>query len=116
MNTQVEDFFCDPGMTTVTSSDGTTVNVFRGHVCKVDDSGDWVMSVATIQSHGHAFRPEEAESFLHIVAAATDMKAALEHAVEQYGNPGGPWNVPNDPGGWLDSANKALAKARGENV
>lgn len=39
---------------------------------------------------------------------------ALEKAVEDYGKPGGPWNVPSEPGAWLAMAKVALAKARGE--
>lgn len=39
---------------------------------------------------------------------------ALEKAVEDYGKPGGPWNVPSEPGTWLAMAQAALAKARGE--
>lgn len=37
--------------------------------------------------------------------------AALLEAVECYGRPGGPWNVPGDPGGWLSRARAAIAKA-----
>lgn len=36
------------------------------------------------------------------------LREALQYAVVMYGNPGGPWNVPDDPGGWLDRARKAL--------
>lgn len=50
----------------------------------------------------------------HLIAAAPELFEALEYAVEQYGKPGGPWNVPNDPGGWLERARSALAKAKGE--
>lgn len=36
----------------------------------------------------------------------------LEEAVSLYGKPGGPWNVPTDPGSWIAKAKKALKKAR----
>ena len=49
-----------------------------------------------------------------LVKAAPDMYAALENAVKDYGKPGGPWNVPSEPGTWIHSATSALAKARGE--
>lgn len=42
------------------------------------------------------------------------LREALSEAVEHYGKPGGPWNVPGDPGGWLDRAKRAL-KGAGEN-
>lgn len=38
------------------------------------------------------------------------LEAALRYAVDVYGKPGGPWNVPGNPGGWLDMARKALEK------
>ena len=47
-----------------------------------------------------------------LIAAAPCLLAALESAVEAYGKPGGPWNVPSDPGGWLDQARAAIAKAK----
>lgn len=49
-----------------------------------------------------------------LIAAAPDLLDALEYAVEKYGRDGGPWNVPSDPGGWLDRARAAIAKAKGE--
>ena len=41
------------------------------------------------------------------------MRKALAYAIEKYGKPGGPWNVPSDPGGWLDLARAALAATKG---
>ena len=46
--------------------------------------------------------------------AAREMYEALSEAVELYGKPGGPWNVPGDPGSWIEKAKRALQKARGE--
>lgn len=44
------------------------------------------------------------------VTARTDaLEKALQRAVDLYGKPGGPWNVPSDPGGWLAEARAALA-------
>jgi hypothetical protein len=37
-----------------------------------------------------------------------EARAALRMAVDAYGKPGGPWNVPSDPGGWLHAARTAL--------
>jgi hypothetical protein len=42
------------------------------------------------------------------------MYDALSEAVEKYGKPGGPWNVPGSRGSWIEKAKKALKKARGE--
>ena len=49
-----------------------------------------------------------------LIAAAPDLYAALAQAVEKYGKPGGPWNVPSEPGSWIEKAKQALKKARGE--
>lgn len=40
--------------------------------------------------------------------------AALEKAIADYGNPGGPWNVPSEPGTWIAMARDAVAQAKGE--
>lgn len=50
----------------------------------------------------------------HLISAAPDLYDALLYAVDAYGKPGGPWNVPSDPGGWLEAARSALKKARGD--
>ena len=44
-------------------------------------------------------------------AAIDQLTAALQKAVNDYGKPGGPWNVPNEPGQWLYEAKQALAAA-----
>lgn len=54
------------------------------------------------------------EANARLIAAAPDLLEALEYAVSMYGKPGGPWSIPADPGGWLDRARTAIAKARGE--
>lgn len=49
-----------------------------------------------------------------LIASAPDLYVALEKAVADYGKPGGPWNVPSEPGTWLEMAKNAIKKARGE--
>lgn len=48
-----------------------------------------------------------------LIAAAPDLLAALEKAVADYGREGGPWNVPTEPGTWIDMAKTAIRSARG---
>ena len=38
-----------------------------------------------------------------------EMEAVLSETVALYGKPGGPWNIPGDPGGWLERARAAIA-------
>ena len=40
--------------------------------------------------------------------ANTAMNIALAKAIRDYGQPGGPWNVPGEPGTWLAMAKQAL--------
>jgi len=46
--------------------------------------------------------PERAA--LTIQRAFEERERKLREAVAQYGKPGGPWNAPSDPGGWLARA------------
>ena len=68
--------------------------------------------ICIIPSGKHSEGNEDSISAL--ISAAPDMYKALEKAVEDYGKPGGPWNVPFEPGSWIALAKAALAKARGE--
>lgn len=65
-----------------------------------------------------AARPEQTVEELianaRLISAAPEMYEALADAVEKYGKPGGPWNVPGEPGSWIEKAKAALQKARGE--
>lgn len=40
--------------------------------------------------------------------------AALKEAAASYGKPGGPWNVPSDPGGWISRAREAIELCEGK--
>ena len=71
--------------------------------------------VATLDEEGRygAIEGDNAEANARLIAAAPDLLAVVEEAIERYGKPGGPWNVPTDPGGWMDRAKAAVTKARG---
>lgn len=45
-----------------------------------------------------------------LLAERNELAEVLCQAASLYGKPGGPWNIPNDPGGWMDRARAALAK------
>ena len=90
----------------------------------VGDNGEVILSACGIYPasdkkrilFGNTFRTrEEAESARELVKKALKgvdenklLREALKEAVEMYGKPGGPWNVPGDAGGWLDRARKVL--------
>ncbi len=50
----------------------------------------------------------EVSILLYAFDKMNDAKEVLSEAVELYGKPGGPWNIPGDPGGWISRARKAL--------
>jgi hypothetical protein len=54
------------------------------------------------------------EADRNLIASSPRLLAALQRAVDLYGKPGGPWNVPGDPGGWLAQAREAIAEATGQ--
>lgn len=41
-------------------------------------------------------------------ARVNKLEAALQKAVDDYGKPGGPWNVPREAGTWISMAREAL--------
>jgi len=52
--------------------------------------------------------PTDYANAQNAIEALTD---ALQKAVDQYGHPGGPWNVPSEPGTWIGEAKHALELA-----
>ena len=78
-----------------------------------DEDGARIGSTANCICTAH-FVPSHADqrkANAALIAAAPELLAALEKAVEQYGRPGGPWNVPSTPGTWIADAQAAIAKA-----
>ena len=96
----------------------------EGWVCPIIDSpsvgGGYYASIATATQRdphpreGGGISTTTARANARLIAAAPDLLAALEKAVEHYGKPGGPWSVPSEPGTWIADACAAIAKAKGE--
>lgn len=74
---------------------------FGIEICVCLGAGDYAQ--ATAETHANA----------RLIAAAPDLLAVLREGVASYGRPGGPWNMPKDPGGWISRAQAAIAKAEG---
>lgn len=53
---------------------------------------------------------DTAELFRALLAANRGLAGPLRKAVNDYGKPGGPWNVPNEPGTWIEMARQALSQ------
>lgn len=80
-----------------------------------DDTPDIASFYPGDFGQGHLERThEEIWANCRLAAAAPDLLVALEKAVAMYGKPGGPWNVPSEPGTWVSEAKDAIAKARGK--
>ena len=93
------------------------------YVCPIIDSPSvgkgYYASIATATQRdphpreGGGIPIATARANARLIAAAPDLLAAMEKAVEHYGKPGGPWNVPSEPGAWISDARTAIAKAKG---
>jgi len=59
-------------------------------------------------------RDMERDANARLICAAPDLLSALQAAVDLYGKPGGPWNVPGSAGCWITQARAAISKATGE--
>ena len=93
--------------------------------------GDWVIFENNIFSElGHFLedRPsilicmmandeigdEEVLANQRLIAAAPHMFKALKKAIKDYGKPGGPWNISNEPSAWIELAKAAIDAAEGK--
>ena len=81
--------------------------------CPIIGSGGLMVAMLA-HSVNHQDQEETAIANANLITAAPDLYVALEKAVADYGKPRGPWNVPSEPGTWLEMAKNALKKARGE--
>lgn len=59
-------------------------------------------AIGAVHDHRQVFL--DPQSVLDLIAESERMRAVLRSAVDLYGKPGGPWNVPSDPGSWIASA------------
>ena len=53
------------------------------------------------------------DTCVELLQALTVSGNTLRLTLELYGKPGGPWNVPGSPGGWLTQVRTALAEIEG---
>ena len=79
---------------------------------KVHERQDWIAPFA-LRKHHEDWLAGVVHPDAMLIEASPDLLAVVEEAIRLYGKPGGPWNVPSDPGGWMDRAQAAVAKARG---
>ena len=75
-----------------------------------------LLKIATVHHNPRAKRQadlDETRANASLIEASPDLLSVVEEAIALYGKPGGPWNIPSDPGGWINRAQDAVAKARG---
>jgi len=87
---------------------GTSVTVLGEDydICKCDPDNfnESYLSRSNVEIYANA----------KLIAAAPRMFKALKKAIKDYGKPGGPWNVPNEPGTWIALAQAAIQAAEGK--
>lgn len=79
----------------------------------VDSAADWMSECLGPKTHFNVIFAGDRDTLLEdkIVAqtfALIESYKALRHAIEAYGKPGGPWNIPSCPGSWIANAKSAV--------
>lgn len=64
---------------------------------------DWMM-------HGLDYTDEITNELLRLAKREQELTDHIRKTIELYGKPGGPWNVPGDPGGWLHEARQLVGE------
>ena len=101
---------------TLNAADSTvTARDEPGEHCPNDGQPLWRMTWRELATEQADRAVEAAERYHRELqshkAAITHLRAIAQETVAKYGRPGGPWNVPSDPGGWLDRMRAAIAAA-----
>ena len=68
---------------------------------------------ADLEAHIKSLEAINENNLAEAAARIVDLEAVLSETVALYGKPGGPWNIPSDPGGWLERARAVIDAARG---
>ena len=101
-----------PRVTEKVSIPSWTLTPGQGIIC---NKQGFMLRPDHCNKQGFMLRPDHCDAeTAGQVNAARAMYQALSEAVEKYGKPGGPWNVPGEPGSWIAKAKEALRIARGE--
>jgi len=79
---------------------------YSGHI-EVQKDGDCVAMLNFGESGGYP-NEQAAKDAAKFLIHGPALLYQLKEAVEKYGKPGGPWNVPNEPGEWISNARKLL--------
>jgi hypothetical protein len=65
----------------------------------------------TVEGETRFIKESDFKKYKEQIAISPILLKALQKAVADYGKPGGPWNVPSEPGTWLHMAQTAIANA-----
>jgi len=80
---------------------------YSGHIEVQKPGGECVAMLNFGESGGY---PDEqsAKDAAKLLIHGPLLLSQLKKTVEKYGHPGGPWNIPSEPGEWIGNAQELL--------
>jgi len=88
------------------------IEMYIGHVEVVQGKDENKECFAMLNFGESGGYPDEkaATDAANFLIHGPELVEQLQTTIEKYGKPGGPWNVPSEPGEWISNARKLLKK------
>lgn len=83
------------------------IETYIGHVEIQKQDGECMAMLNFGESGGYPDEKAATDAAMFLINGP-ELLDQLESTIEKYGKPGGPWNVPSEPGEWISNARKLL--------
>jgi hypothetical protein len=83
------------------------IEMYYGHVEVQKQDGECMAMLNFGESGGYP-DSEAARNAAKFLISGPLLLKQLKETIEKYGKPGGPWNVPSEPGEWISNAQKLV--------
>jgi hypothetical protein len=83
------------------------IEMYSGHVEVQKHDGECMAMLNFGESGGYP-DIEAARNAAKFLISGPLLLEQLQETIEMYGKPGGPWNIPSEPGEWITNARKTL--------